>query len=425
MLFLAFVAIGSFSILLVLARVLLALFGPALPYRTHSFEPGDLSSDHYARFLGAIANADVRPNTEFLVLKDGEEIYSEELAAIHSAQSSIHLESYEFLEGDVTRRFLAAMIERARAGVQVRLLVDTLGSFSTHDRYFRDLRAAGGHMLWYHPLRWDTWPKMNNRTHRKMLLVDGKIGFVGGADWADEWVTPTKKSPPWRDTMFRVEGDAVADLQAVFAENWLESSGTILTQEYCFSGSRQPGGATALVVDSTPHKGQTRARILFQLLLDSARESIDITTPYFLPDKAARRAMIRAVRRRGVRVRVLAAGQRIDHPFVRRLSHALEGSLLKNGVEIYDFDAAMIHAKIMVIDRRWSAIGSTNFDHRSFGLNDEVNIAALDETLARRLLQDFEADLQHSRRLSYEHWKKRELASRIRAWFLGLFEREE
>ncbi len=425
MLFVAFVVFGSLAILLILARVLLALFGPVLPYRTEKFEPGDLAAFDYVQFLGAISNAAVRPNTGFLVLKNGEEIYSAELAAIRSAQSSIDLESYEFLEGEVTRRFVEAMAERARAGVKVKLLIDAVGSFSTRDSYFRELTAAGGRVEWYHPLRWSTWPELNNRTHRKLLIVDGRTGFCGGADWADEWLKARKGAPAWRDTMFRVEGSAVADLQAIFAQNWLESSGTILTREYRFDDSGKAGNATALVVDSTPHKGQTRARILFQLLLDSAHESIDITTPYFLPDKAARRAMIRAARERGVRVRVLAAGSRIDHPFVRRLSHGIEGPLLKNGVEIYDYEASMIHAKIMVIDRRWSVVGSTNFDHRSFGLNDEVNVAALDEELADRLLLDFEVDLKQSTRLTYEQWKKRMLMARFAAFFVGVFEQEE
>jgi cardiolipin synthase len=260
---------------------------------------------------------------------------------------------------------------------------------------------------WYHPLRWNTWPNVNNRTHRKLLIIDGKIGFCGGADWGDEWLKPVKGRPAWRDTMFRVEGSAVASLQSIFAENWLESSGHILTGEDQFPALAPKGDATALVINSTPHTGQTRSRILLQILLDSAQQTIDITTPYFLPDKAARRAMIRAVKERGVRVRVVTAGKRIDHPFVRHLSHSLEGALLKNGVEIYDYEPSMLHAKIMVVDGVWSVVGSTNFDHRSFGLNDEVNIALRDVNLAARLLQDFEGDLDRSDRRTYEKWNTR------------------
>ena len=179
------------------------------------------------------------------------------------------------------------------------------------------------------------------------------------------------------------------------------------------------------MVNSTPHSGQTRARILFQILLASAHQTIDITTPYFLPDKAARRAMIRAVRDRGVRVRVLTAGKRIDHAYVRHLSYSMEGPLLKNGVEIYEYEASMIHTKVMLVDRIWSVVGSTNFDHRSFGLNDEVNIAALDVQLAARLLQDFESDMAQSKRLTYEDWQKRSVVTRVLDSLIGLLEQEE
>jgi len=421
----AFIVIGSLAILLLLARVVLALFGPPLPYRTEGFEAGDLASDDYVCFLGAISNAPINRKTEIFVLKNGEEIYSAELAAIHSAQHSVNLESYEFIEGEVTRRFVDAMAARARAGVAVKVVIDAMGSVGTHDKYFNELRAAGARVAWYHPVRWHSWPKINNRTHRKLLVVDGETGFCGGADWADEWLKAKKDVPAWRDTMFRVKGGAVAALQAIFAENWLESSGNILTGAEQFPRLEPRGDATALVVNSTPHSGQTRARILFQILLESAHQTIDITTPYFLPDKAARRAMIQAVQKRGVRVRVLTAGQRIDHPMVRHLSHSIEGSLLKNGVEIYDYEASMIHAKILLVDHIWSVVGSTNFDHRSFGLNDEVNIAALDAKLAARLLQDFESDLEQSKQLTYEHWKKRSLVTRVADSVIGLLEREE
>jgi cardiolipin synthase len=198
-----------------------------------------------------------------------------------------------------------------------------------------------------------------------------------------------------------------------------------LTGAHQFPALTPQGDATALVVNSTPHSGQTRARILFQILLTSAHQTIDITTPYFLPDKAARRAMIRAVRDRGVRVRVLTAGRRIDHPYVRHLSNSMEGSLLKNGVEIYEYEASMIHTKVMLVDRMWSVVGSTNFDHRSFGLNDEVNIAALDVQLAARLLQDFESDLEQSKRLTYEDWQKRSVITRVLDSLIGLLEQEE
>ncbi|HVB36741.1 MAG TPA: phospholipase D-like domain-containing protein [Candidatus Acidoferrales bacterium] len=386
---------------------------------------GELGCDDYVNFLAAISNAAIHRRTTISVLKNGEEIYAAELAAIHAAQHSVNLESYEFIQGEVARRFVEAMTERARAGVKVKVVIDAMGSLGTHDSYFAKLREAGGRVEWYHPVRWYSWPRINNRTHRKLLIVDGKVAFCGGADWADEWLIAKKNAPAWRDTMFQVEGSAVGAIQAVFAENWLESSGDILTGVNQFPAAEHKGDATALVVNSTPHSGQTRARILFQILLESAHRTIDVTTPYFLPDKAARRAMIRAVQERGVRVRVLTAGRRIDHAFVRHLSHSMQGSLLKNGVEIHDYEPSMIHAKVMTIDDSWSVVGSANFDHRSFGLNDEVNIAVLNEKFAARLVQDFESDLEQSKRFTYEQWRKRSVAERAFDFLISLLVQEE
>jgi cardiolipin synthase len=329
------------------------------------------------------------------------QFYPAYLKAIRRAKYAVNLEAYEFLEGQVGDELLAVLSERAAAGVEVRIVVDALGSYTTPSSYFDGLRAAGGQMCWYHPLRWNTWPKMNNRTHRKMLIVDGETGFIGGADIADHWLHDTSV-PTWRDTVFCVEGEAVAGLISAFCENWLESSGEILSSSKQFDFRSAPGGTESFVVSSTPHGGGTQARILFQALINSARHTIRITTPYFIPDRSAREALVEAIEKRGVRVQILTAGPLIDHPIVRKLSHRSIRRLLLAGAEIHEYQPSMIHAKIMTVDGVWNVVGSTNFDHRSFALNDEVNLAVLDSELASTIEADFFDDLEQSRQLDLD-----------------------
>jgi cardiolipin synthase len=255
-------------------------------------------------------------------------------------------------------------------------------------------------MCWYHPLlRWNTWPKANNRTHRKLLIIDGETGFIGGAGIADHWLYETSV-PVWRDTVFCVEGEAVAGLISAFCENWLEASGEILSSSKQFGFRSIPEGVESFVVSSTPHGGGTQARILFQALINSARHTIRITTPYFLPDRSARQALIAAIQERGVEVQILTAGARIDHPIIRKLSHHSVRHLLQAGAEIFEYEPSMIHAKLMTVDGMWNVVGSTNFDHRSFALNDEVNLAVLDRELAATIEADFFEDLEQSDKLS-------------------------
>jgi cardiolipin synthase len=262
-------------------------------------------------------------------------------------------------------------------------------------------------MCWYHPFRWYTWPSLNQRTHRKLLVVDGEIGFIGGAGIADHWLYPNRKGPAWRDSVFHVEGDAVAGLISTFSENWLEASGEILSGDRQFGFRSISEGAESFVVSSTPQGGGTQARILFQALIKSAKQTIRITTPYFLPDRSARRALVEAVQRRGVKVQILTAGPYIDHPIIRTLSRHSSRHLLEAGAEIFEYLPSMIHAKLMTVDGQWNVVGSTNFDHRSFALNDEVNLAVLDSQLAEVIEKDFFEDLRNSRPLTLAMLRER------------------
>jgi cardiolipin synthase len=336
------------------------------------------------------------------------------------------LEAYIFQKGEIASRFLEAMVERARAGVKVRLVLDAVGSLNTWHSTFRELIEAGGEVHWYMPLRWYNLARFNNRTHRELLIVDSKIGFLGGAGIADHWYRGHGRQRRWRDTMFRVRGSAVTSLQAVFAENWLESSGELLTAPYLYAESKAEGKASALVINSMPSSGRgTRARMLFQMLIASASRSIHITTPYFLPDRGARDALRGAAGRRGVELKIIVPGVHSDHLLTRSSSRRIYGELLRHGAQIYEYQPAMIHTKAMVVDGLWSVVGSTNFDSRSFGLNDEVNLAACDETLAAELEHDFQADLAESKRITYSEWRRRSPFERVHEWLGWLVERQE
>jgi cardiolipin synthase A/B len=421
-----FLIIACLAVIMQGFMLFLALFEPGLDYKISTQEPEPLESDEFLCILEAITDAKVNVYNRIEVLTNGEVYYEAELEAIRAAQSSVNLEAYIFQKGEVTRRFVEALTERARAGVEVRLTLDAIGSFASWNSYFKELRAAGGRVSWYHGFRWQTLARINNRTHREIIVVDGRVGFLGGAGFADHWLKGDERNPRWRDTMFRLEGPAVASLQAAFVENWLEASGEILTDKKFFPPQEEKSQTPALIVDSSPTTGMsTRARILYQTLLASARKSILITTPYFLPDRSARSEMVRAIRERGVEIKIIVPGHHSDHLLTRRSSRRLFGDLLRAGAQIYEYEPAMIHTKTMVIDGLWSVVGSTNFDNRSFGLNDEVNLAANDETLAARIAEDFARDQQQSSAVSYEEWSRRSIFERMHEWVGWVLERQQ
>jgi cardiolipin synthase len=425
----ALLVVQWFAIAFLGLMLVLALFEPPLPYRLGAEPSHGPDAEEFLRVLAALSGAQVQRHCKVEVLTNGEVYYEAELAAIAAARHSINLEAYIFKKGEVTRRFLAALTERARAGVQVNMVLDAVGSFSTWHGTFNELRAAGGRIFFYHPIRWHTLPRINNRTHRELLIIDGKVAFLGGAGFADHWLLPHgrgRKKRRWRDTMFRVEGEAVLDLQSTFAENFLETAGEMLCDARYFPAPEAAGETAALVVRGTPSAGRSsRNRMLFQALIASARKSIQITSPYFLPDRSARAELRRAIRKRGVEVTVVTPGRQTDHLLTRVTSRRLYGSLLRAGARIYEYQPAMIHTKTMIVDGLWSVVGSSNFDYRSFGINDEVNLATRDAAIAQRLGEDFAADLDASRLQTYRRWYRRPLFERAYEWLGWLLERQQ
>jgi len=417
------------AIAFLLLMLYFALFEKGLPYRVGRPPSDPLESERFRRTLSALAGSTMYAANQVQVLANGEVFYEAELQAIREARDSIHLEAYIFQRGEVTRRFLQALAERAAAGVAVHVVLDAVGCFLTTRGYLAPLIQAGGHVAFYHPIRWYNLPRINNRTHRELLIIDGKVGFLGGAGFADHWLNPhghARKKPRWRDTMFRIEGDIVRAMQSVFAENWLEASGRILFDSRYFPSVDAKGPTEGMIVGSSPtFGGSTRNRMLYQTLLAAAQRSIHITTPYFLPDRSARSELVRAIRERGVKVVILTPGRHADHLLTRRSSRRLYGQLLRAGASIYEYQPSMLHAKVLVVDGTWSVVGSTNFDNRSFGLNDEVNLAAYCPELATHLEEDFARDLAQSRQVSYQTWRRRPFFERGHELLGWLLERQQ
>jgi cardiolipin synthase len=420
-----FVVFACLAILLQSIVIVRALIGSSPAYRVDNSPAESLDSEDFLCELESLTDSRVNRRTSLEVLTNGDHFYESELQAISSARTTVCLEAYIFQTGAIGRRYRDAMTERARAGVRVKVMLDALGNSTTRESYFEPLKQAGGCIGWYHSLKWSNIPDYNNRSHRELLVIDGRVGFIGGAGIADQWYTGQGKNPRWRDTMVRVEGDAVTNLQATFAENWLEACGEIITGPDYFPIYEAPSDGAVMVINSTPSAGgSTRARTLFQILIASAQKSIFINTPYFLPDRSMTGELLRA-HRRGVNVRIVVPGRKADHLLTRSASRFAYGPLLKAGVEIYEYEPSMIHAKILMIDGLWAIVGSTNMDQRSFGLNDEVNMAVRAPEFTARLERDFARDIADSRRVSYEEWQHRSLWERAPEVFGWALQRQQ
>jgi cardiolipin synthase len=403
----------------------ISLFEPPPRYTITNSGREPLDSTDFLHVLSTITGGSASVGNAVQVLTNGEHFYAAELSAIKAAKHFIHIECYIFQAGRVTDQILSALEERAGAGVQVRLVIDAVGSAAYPDARFTNVRQKGGRVAWYHRVRWYSWPRANNRTHRELTVVDGTVGFLGGAGFADQWLYGDSRDPRWRDTMVRVEGGAAAGLDATFSENWLEATGEMLVAPEYFPEPVRSGGTAALVVTSSPTAGRSsEARVLLQTLIAKALHTIHITNPYFLPDQYLRRELTRAIGR-GVKVTIVVPGKKSDHLLTRRSSRARYGDLLRAGARIFEYQPSMIHAKILLIDGLWAIAGSTNFDSRSFELNDEVNIAMRDPEAVQRLERDFDDDLKSSRQISYEEWKKRPVWERAQERISSVLENEE
>jgi cardiolipin synthase len=362
--------------------------------------------------LVAYTGAAVVPGNRVSVLLNGEEIFPAKLSAIRAARRTITYAQYVFEDGEHAAETTQALADRCRAGVKVHVLVDAVGALLMPAEHRQQMIDAGCQVEAYRPLTPWTFDRVNHRNHRRILVVDGRVGITGGSGTSGKWSGNGKQEGHWRDTDMRVEGPVVEQLQGAFAENWLEATGVALGgPEYFPRPAPARGAVDAQVVRSSPAGGSVAMYTMFLLAMASARRSIYITNPYFVPDDKMIDTLGQASQR-GVRVVLLLPGA-IDHNLVRQASRAQLGRLLQRGVEIHEYRPALLHAKTMVIDSTWATVGSTNLDRRSFELNEELNLVVYDAEIARHLERIFVQDLAESRKITYDAWRRRGFLARM------------
>ena len=377
-----------------------------------SVELGDPS---FYPTLQAYAGAPIVGGNAVSLLLNGEQIFPALLEAIRGARTSIVYGQYYYEDGEAAREIADALSERCQAGVPVHILLDGVGALFMPTELRAQLNDAGCEVRSARPLRPWSLGKANHRNHRRLLVVDGKIGFTGGSGMSQKWAGNGKQKDHWRDTDIRVDGPAAEWLQAAFVGSWLEETGVALGGPAYFPRPNPPRGTVPVqVVRSSPASGHAAMYTTFLLALGSARRSIRITNPYFVVDDMMRDAMIAKIRA-GVTIDVLVPGV-IDHQIVRQAGRARWGDLLKAGVRIYEYKPALLHAKTMVIDGVWATVGSTNLDNRSLALNDELNVVTYDRGIAEQLEAAFREDVAHAQLVTYEQWKDRGIKSRVMEW---------
>ena len=365
--------------------------------------------------LAAISGGNVWSGNDCRVLQNGA-FYAAMEADIGAARHTVHFETFVWTRGELERRFVDLLIGKARAGVKVRVLIDSMGSVGSDSANIRRMSDSGVHFAEYCRPRWWNLRRFNHRTHRKLLVVDGMVGYTFGHGIADQWLGDAEDEHHWRDTALRVEGPVVQALQAVFMENWIEETHCVPAGEGCFPSLEQKGSSDTHVVSSASGDAVSSVALLYTLAIASARREIIIQNPYFAPDDGVCELLGMMVKR-GVAVHLMVPGGRTDSPFVRRAGCYLYEDLLKSGVHLYEFTPTLNHQKVVIVDGIWSHIGSTNFDARSLSLNEEVGIGVRDANIAKQLKCAFEDDLRRSRELSLEQWRRRRWWSRAIDWF--------
>jgi cardiolipin synthase len=360
-------------------------------------------------FLTTIAGAIGVPFTHgnrIDLLHNGDEFFPAMLTEIARAEYSVTIEAYIYWEGEIGRQFAAALAERAQAGVRVKILLDAIGSSTIGNDILQTLESGGCQIAWYNPLHWYSIGRYNNRTHRKSLIVDGRVGFTGGAGIADHWLGHAQDEDHWRDTHIRIEGPAVVPLQTGFAQNWLERTQELISGPLFYPPLDAAGPHAALTIMSSPVTGASTVRMMYYLSIICARRAIWIANPYFVPDAAAIETLIEA-KRRGVDVKIMVSGMNNDNWLSRHNSIRLYGRLLAAGIEIYEYTRTLLHQKTMVVDGVWATVGTTNFDSRSFSHNEENNVCFYDAALVRRMEEAFTDDLKACTRITLVSWRQR------------------
>ena len=366
----------------------------------------------FRRAMGSLLGPPLVGGNRAQELLNGDQIFPAMLAAIRSAQHSITFETYIYWSGDIGREFADALSERAKAGVKVHVLLDWIGSGKIDQSFLDEMRAAGAEIRKFHKPNWYNLARLNNRTHRKLLVVDGKTGFTGGVGIAPKWTGAGQDADHWRDSHFRIEGPVVAQMQSVFMDNWLKVTGLVMHGEAYFPALQAVGDVSAQVFSSSPSGGSESMQLMYHLSITAAERTIDLSSAYFVPDELTSKALTDALKR-GVKIRIITPGEIIDTDTVRAASRGTWGPLLKAGAEIYEYQPTMYHCKVMIVDKLLVSVGSTNFDNRSFRLNDEANLNVFDTAFAEKQTGIFEQDLMRARQVTYQAWADRPLKEKL------------
>ncbi|MBR2513841.1 MAG: cardiolipin synthase B [Halomonas sp.] len=394
------------------------MFYNAMPSPKRLLEPVSVNFDtrdaDFRRSMGLIFEQPIVAGNRIEPLQDGEAIYAAMLEGIAAAETSITFETFEFWGEKATEPFVDALIAAAERGVAVHALIDYVGSSSAAVNKFERMEEAGVEVIRWRKPSWYELAHFNHRTHRKLLMVDGRTGFIGGANITDNWL-PDDDGLAYRDHHFRVEGPVVANMQAAFVDTWLDASGRLLLGDAYFPELEIQGELDAQMVTSTPSEGRHRMRMMLMVAIATAEQRITLGSAYFYPDDEFLEALVDA-RERGVEVNILVPGDSIDKGFVRHASVNRWRPMLEAGVNIHEYQPSMYHAKLISIDDRWASIGSTNLDNRSFRINKEGNLNIYDEDFARYIRELIEDDIRQAEHYDLDRWHERPWRKRLAGW---------
>ncbi|MGF6959320.1 cardiolipin synthase [Paraburkholderia youngii] len=379
----------------------------------------------FLRSMGLLLGPPVVPGNRFEMLLNGDQIFPSMLEGIRSARETITFETFIYWSGEIGEQIARALADKAREGIAVHVLLDWVGCSKMDRRYLQLLREAGAEVVKFHKPHWTGLGRMNDRTHRKLLVIDGRIGFTGGVGIAPEWTGHAQDEKHWRDTHFRLTGPAVAHMQAVFMDNWIKATGNVLHGPRYFphidAEPKGEGEGFAHMFSSSPSGGSDDMQLMYLMAITAATRSLQLASAYFVPDKLTINAIVEAAKR-GVKVQIVTPGKRIDTHTVREASRACWGDLLKAGVEIYEYQPTMFHCKLLVVDEYLVSVGSTNFDNRSFKLNDEANLNIYDRAFARQQTAAFNDDIAKSKRITLEAWTRRSFTEKVVEKFVRLLD---
>ncbi len=367
-----------------------------------------IDDPQFRRSMSVLLGPPILDGNQVVVLRNGDQIFPSMLKAIRGAEHTITFETYIYWSETIGKEFSDALAERARAGVKVHVLLDFIGSMKMDAAAMQSMKDAGVQLERFHKPVWWKFTKLNNRTHRKVLVVDGKIGFTGGVGIADQWRGDAQDAQHWRDSHFRIEGPVVGQMQAVFNDNWTKATGVVLDGPAYFPALAARGAQAAQMFSSSPGGGSESMLLMYLMSITAARTSIDLSSSYFVPDELSIKALVAAAKR-GVKIRIITPGADIDSDLVRAASRARWGELLKAGIGIAEYQPTMYHVKALVVDALMVSVGSTNFDNRSFTLNDEANLNVIDADFAKAQVALFDQDWNKARPISYAQWLDRPL----------------